>query len=415
MHKVKKIFLKINRLKLNIINKKEQLFFALNIFDTIIKFLISIYLAFFLSVSEYAIYLFYLNISMFISIFLKFGSENLMFRKSIFNPDLNVNKIFTFVTTNFFFFISSLLLIYIFKRFEILLLTALIFYQVNYYFYYEYFKLNYLAYIFFLIEKIIYCLFLFFLFEQQKINISSVALSIFFTHIIFIFLTLFYFRDKINFEFLKLKFFIKTGLQDVIFNGSKFFLFGVNNLLIFNFHQASDYAGIIIILKLSSILTTFISFPIIKIFRIKIFSLFDEKNFVSLKIELKKMILLLSMLSIIFVIGIYIFINYYLFIDFFGIVDFLSSKYNFDNLNFPLLFLFILIGLIDNIIMQLIYMIDKIQKFTLFFIISGIFNVLLLLLFNETISQMLLITFVITFLSYSLIIYKMLKTNNLFK
>lgn len=400
-------------MKLNILNKKEQLFFVLNIFDTIIKIFISIYLAYFLSVSEYAIYLFYLNISAFISIFLNFGSENLMFRKSISNHDLNINKIFTFVTANLFIFISSLLLIYIFKRFEILLLIALIFYQVNYYFYYEYFKLNYLAYIFFLIEKIIYAFLLFLLFEQQKLIISNVALSIIFTHIIFIILTVFYFRDKINFEFFKLKIFIKTGLKDVTFHGSKFFLFGINNVLIFNFHQASDYAGIIIILKLSAILVSFIFVPIIKISRIKIFTLFDEKNIVSLKRELKKIILLASISSLIFIVAIYIFVNYYFLFDFFNSIDFLSNKYNFNNINFFLLFLFVSIVLIDNLIIQFVYMIDEVRKFTYFYMISGIINVVMLLIFNESIAQMLMITFVISFLTYIIVIYKMLKNKKL--
>jgi hypothetical protein len=399
----------------NILNKKEQLFFVLNIFDTAIKILISIYLAYFLTVSEYAIYLFYLNISAFISIFLIFGSENLMFRKSINDHNININKIFTFVTANLFIFISALLFIFIFKKFEILLLTALIFYQVNYYFYYEYFKLNYLAYIFFLIEKIIYGLFLFLLFEQQKLNLSNVALCIIFTHIIFVFLTLFYFRHQINFEPLKLKIFIKTGLKDVIFHSSKYFLFGINNVLIFNFHQASDYAGIIIVLKISSMLVAFIFNPIIKISRIKIFTLFDQKNIDSLKKEIKKIILLVSASSLIFVIGIYIFVNYYYFFDFLSFIDFISNKYNFNNLNFFLLFLFVSIVLIDNLIIQFIYMIDEVQTFTFLYIISGIINVVMLLIFNETISQMLLITFTISFSLYAIIIYKIVKNKSLLK
>jgi hypothetical protein len=400
-------------LKLNILNKKEQLFFVLNIFDTIIKTLISIYLAYFLSVGEYAIYLFYLNISAFISIFLIFGSENLLFRKSIKNQDLNINKIFTFVVFNIFIFISALLFLYIFKKFEILILIALTFYQVNFYFYYEYFKLNYLAYLFFIFEKTIYGLILYLLFEQNKLNISNVALSIIFTHIIFIFLTLFYFKDKINFEFFKLNIFIRNGLKDVIFHGSKFFLFGINNILIFNFHQPTDYAGIIIILKLSSMLATFIFFPVIKISRIKIFTLFDQNNINSLIKEIKKMILLVSISSFFFVIGVYVFINYYFLFDFFNLINFLSNKYNFESINFILLFLFVIIVLIDNIIIQLIYMLDEVQKFTSLYVITGTINLILLLLFNDTIAQMLLITFIMSFATYIIAIYKIMKNKKL--
>jgi hypothetical protein len=390
---------------LNIFNKKEQLFFVLNIFDLIIKTLIGLYLAFCLAANEYAIYLFYLNISGFINIFLHFGSD-LMFRKSISNHNFNINKIFTFVTTNLLIFISAVVILFIFKKFEILLLIAVVFYQVNYYFYYEYFKLNYLAYIFFLIEKIIYAFFLFLLFEQQKINISNVALSIFFSHLVFIILTLYYFRDKIIFKIFQIKIFFKFGLKDVVFHGSKFFLFGINNLLIYIFHIPSDYAGIIIILKLSSILVTLIFFPIITIFRIKLFTLFDQKNFHDLKKEIKKMILSICLLTLLFVSAIYIFVNNYSLFNLFGFIDFLSNKYNFKSISFLLLFLFVIIIFMDNLILQFIYMINKIDKFIILYALSGLVNVVMLLLFNKTIAQMLLITFIISFLTYVFAIYK---------
>lgn len=390
---------------LNIFNKKEQLFFVLNIFDSIIRTLIGLYLAFCLTANEYAIYLFYLNISTFITIFLHFGSD-LMFRKSISNHNFNINKIFTFVTINLLIFISAVVILFIFKKFEILLLIAVVFYQVNYYFYYEYFKLNYLAYIFFLIEKIIYAFFLFLLFEQQKINISNVALSIFFSHFFFIVLTLYYFRDKIILETFKIKIFFKFGLKDVVFHGSKFFLFGINNLLIYIFHIPSDYAGIVIILKLSSILVALIFFPIITIFRIKLFTLFDQKNFHDLKIESKKMILAICLLTLLFILAIYIFVNNYSLFNFFSFIDFFSNKYNFKSISYSLLFLFIIIILIDNLILQFIYMINKIDKFIILYVVAGLVNVVMLLLFNETIAQMLLITFIISFSTYVFAIYK---------
>jgi hypothetical protein len=329
-----------------------------------------------------------------------------MFRKSISNHNFNINKIFTFVTINLLIFISAVVILFIFKKFEILLLIAVVFYQVNYYFYYEYFKLNYLAYIFFLIEKIIYAFFLFLLFEQQKINISNVALSIFFSHFVFIILTLYYFRDKIIFEIFQIKIFFKFGLKDVVFHGSKFFLFGINNLLIYIFHIPSDYAGIIIILKLSSILVTLIFFPIITIFRIKLFTLFDQKNFHDLKKETKKMILSICLLTLLFVSAIYIFVNNYSLFNLFGFIDFLSNKYNFKSISFFLLFLYVIIILLDNLILQFIYMINKIDKFIILYVLSGLVNVVMLLLFNKTIAQMLLITFIISFVTYVVAIYK---------
>ena len=118
------------------------------------------------------------------------------------------------------------------------------------------------------------------------------------------------------------------------------------------------------------------------------------------------MILSICLLTLLFILAIYIFVNNYSLFNFFSFIDFFSNKYNFKSISYSLLFLFIIIILIDNLILQFIYMINKIDKFIILYVVAGLVNVVMLLLFNETIAQMLLITFIISFSTYVFAIYK---------
>ena len=118
------------------------------------------------------------------------------------------------------------------------------------------------------------------------------------------------------------------------------------------------------------------------------------------------MILSICLLTLLFVSAIYIFVNNYSLFNLFGFIDFLSNKYNFKSISFFLLFLYVIIILLDNLILQFIYMINKIDKFIILYVLSGLVNVVMLLLFNKTIAQMLLITFIISFVTYVVAIYK---------